>query len=108
MKSIALAVLLLLVFTPSVLAQFTLTPFTTISCSSNQTLFVETNETRCIDGVCKEFAITTEQFCNYGCTEENVQPQCQPAPFEVNVFFIIPIIGILLVILLAALWRLTK
>ncbi|KKN60113.1 hypothetical protein LCGC14_0534910 [marine sediment metagenome] len=108
MKQLILFGILLMMFIPSVQGQFALTQSTSVQCTSNNTLEVITNETRCIDGICKVFFKSTEQFCNFGCVEDEVTPQCAPAPFEVTTFYVAPIVALFFIFIIWLGRRLTK
>lgn len=99
MKTIIPIVLMMMVI-PSALAQYPLTSFTTLECSTNQTLWIENIEIRCIDGKCQNFTTQKEQFCLYGCSEDDIQPQCNPSPFDVTTYFVLPAFLIFLAIVI--------
>lgn len=98
MKNILFGILLALVLVPASFAQFPLTEFTNISCSSEFTLSVINNETRCINGVCRDFLKQSEVFCEFGCANDTVIPQCSPDPVNTTLFFTIPIIVFFIVV----------
>jgi len=89
------AVIVILLFPVIASAQITLSERTTVSCSSNSTLLTEVNETRCIDGLCRELAIINEQICQFGCFNDTVIPQCAPQPNDRILFFSGAIIAML-------------
>ena len=108
MKQMILFAVFLMMMIPSATAQFALTESTSVQCTSNVTLEVITNETRCIDDICKVFSRSTEQFCNFGFVQDEVTPQCAPAPFEVTTFYVAPIIVLFFIFVVWLARRLTK
>ncbi|MBU1613641.1 hypothetical protein KKC87_04440 [Patescibacteria group bacterium] len=93
---LAISILTLAMLMPQVFAQQSVR-----QCVDNETLSVQFNETRCIDGICKEFSRDTLQYCNFGC--DSVTQTCSPDSFTVNMY----LVGgfILFIIIMAILFK---
>jgi len=92
-KILPIIVVLMLVLTPSVLA-IRYTP----SCIDTNTVLWDGTVNRTVNGNLTVFQYSYTESCEYGCVNDSVTSQCAPAPFNVSLNIIIPLlIGILVV-----------
>lgn len=67
-------------------------------CLDNQTLQHSIATIRCVEGDCVTIQKNSTIICQYGCNPESIPNECNPAPFQSNmylvIFFIIVLVGI--------------
>ena len=92
MKGIII-LMLVLIMIPSVQA-FRYTP----SCLDNMTVLWEGTLNRTIDGNTTAYTFNYTERCDFGCINDTVTSQCSPAPFNVAIYIILPLLlGIIVI-----------
>ena len=78
------------------------TNLTSVVCSSNNTLKIMVNETRCIEDICKVFSKESEEYCAYGC--DPITNTCNPDPVNQNMVYV----GIFAVFIIVSLYVVSR